>query len=314
MPSPAFEALTQATAGATSGAFAAFALHPLELVKTRIQTGLAKPPISAAVAEIWKLEGLPALYRGVGVQCCEEAVENFVFFYLYDLCLKLAKLQWRMTAGLNLTVGYVAGVGTTTLVLPIEVLSTRLQLSHSGESLTQVLRRMVQGGGLGGLFKGYWLNLILCANPAIQNTFFDMIKKAILRRKPRGVAGQRPTALSPLESLALGALSKAVALAACYPLVRLKVSMQAGKQAAAADEGSSADGALARAPQPSLLLRLSQLYRGLGTALAKNVVSAALMYMLKDQIIGIVVRAFARLAAGGPGQRRSLQISRAGLA
>ena len=27
--------------------------------------------------------------------------------------------------------------------------------------------------GLAGLFKGYWFNLILCSNPAIQNTIFD---------------------------------------------------------------------------------------------------------------------------------------------
>ncbi|CAK0791024.1 unnamed protein product [Prorocentrum cordatum] len=44
--SPATAALLQATAGAGSAVAVAFALHPLELTKTRIQTGQVKGPLA----------------------------------------------------------------------------------------------------------------------------------------------------------------------------------------------------------------------------------------------------------------------------
>jgi len=294
--SPAVAALAEATAGASSAVFTALALHPLEVVKTRIQTGRSQPPVARAVREIFKLEGLCALYRGVGAQCCEEALENFVFFYLYDACLKAVRLRCQVTTGLNLAVGYVAGVGTTTFVLPVEILSTQLQLSRDGEGFAAVFRRVLRGeGGLAGLFRGYWLNLILCANPAIQNTCFDTLKGLLLRRKA-GLGSRRRAALSPLEALLLGALSKALALSACYPLVRLKVAIQAGREAGADEAEAGERGRLVR--------RLAQLYRGLGAALAKNVVSAALLYMLKDQIAHAVKAAF-KLSSKAA-QRRAL--------
>merc|ERR1719150_556139 len=114
-----------------------------------------------------------------------------------------------------------------TTILPIEVLSTQLQL---GDNLFTALRRMSTGDGFAGLFKGYWLNLILCANPAIVNTCFDKVKDAVLRRRAsHAVVGKQLTSLKPLESFVLGACSKALALCLCYPLVRLKVNIQAGR-------------------------------------------------------------------------------------
>merc|ERR1719499_476441 len=89
--SQTLESLAEASAGAGSGVLVALALHPLELVKTRIQTGVSKPPTTKAIAEILNNEGVMALYGGVGAQCCEEAVENFVFFYLYSALTGAAK-------------------------------------------------------------------------------------------------------------------------------------------------------------------------------------------------------------------------------
>jgi len=236
-----------------------------------------------------------ALYAGVGAQCCEEAVENFVFFYLYTALTGAAKRRLDfINTSLNLVLGYIAGVGTMTAILPIEILSTRLQL---GDGFFTALQRMSTGDGFAGLFTGYWLNLILCANPAIVNTCFDKVKDAVLRRKAsHAVVGRQLPSLKPLEALVLGACSKALALCLCYPLVRLKVNIQAGRPLTTT--GNSAE------KEQPLLQRICQMYRGLGTALAKNVVSAALLFALKDQIVQAIKGAV--LLAGKRLQQRAL--------
>lgn len=288
--SPATAALLQATAGAGSAVAVAFALHPLELTKTRIQTGQSRGPLTWAAARIASDEGLAALYRGVSAQCCEEALENFVFFYVYAGLKRLTQRGQDLSTALNLLIGYVAGVCTTTCVMPVETLSTRLQLS-AGEGPWTLLCRILRDEGLGALFNGIGYNIILCANPAIQNTLFDRLKSTILaRRDARLAPGSRRAALSAVEASTLGALAKALALFLCYPLVRMKVLKQAahGREAQDGRESSKED-----ALTPTQYARL--LYRGLGAALSKNIVSAALMYSLKEKIARLVVAGLQKL-------------------
>jgi len=288
--SPATAALLQATAGAGSAVAVAFALHPLELTKTRIQTGQVKGPLALAAARIACDEGLAALYRGVSAQCCEEALENFVFFYVYAGLKRLAQRGQDLSAALSLLIGYCAGVCTTSCVMPVETLSTRLQLS-SGESPWELLRRVLRDEGPGALFNGIGYNIVLCANPAIQNTLFDRLKGTILvRRDARSAPGSRRAALSAVEASALGALAKAFALFLCYPLVRLKVLRQAAQRKEPKHGSDSpSEGALTPRQYAGLL------YRGLGAALSKNIVSAALMYSLKEKIARLVVAGLQRL-------------------
>lgn len=289
--SPAAAALLQATAGAGSAVAAALALHPLELTKTRIQTGQAKGPITSAAARIASDEGLAALYRGVSAQCFEELLENFVFFYVYGGLMRLVQRGQDLSMSLNLLIGYVAGVCTTTCVMPVETLSTRLQLS-SGEGPWTLLCRVLRDEGPGALFSGIGYNIVLCANPAIQNTFFDRLKSAILvRRDARLAPGSRRAALSALEASTLGALAKALALFLCYPLVRMKVLKQAAHDKKEPQNGreSSSEDVLTPVQYAGLL------YRGLGAALSKNIVSAALMYSLKEKIASLVVAGLKKL-------------------
>ena len=89
--------------------------------------------------------------------------------------------------------GFLAGIVTMTSINPLEVLSTKLQVGTARGPLS-LLRLVVSKDtstnlellafksrrrldcpgedGLAGLFKGYWFNLILCSNAAIQNTVF----------------------------------------------------------------------------------------------------------------------------------------------
>jgi len=310
--SPAFVALVQATAGAAGGILASFVLMPLEVAKTRIQisqTGSAST--SDTLREILEKEGLPGVFRGVGAKCTETGSKNFIYFYIYDSLNTMVKRRMRVTTNVKLLLGYFAGVVNATLTMPLEVLATRLQTETAAGKARGVLPQllaMARSEGIASLFTGFWFNMALCVNPAIQNTCFDKMKAAVLRR----LKGQKRPALTPLQAFLLGALAKAIATVVTFPLVRLKTMLQAGKQPTAPLENpqEATEGRLkpsastpemlralsfdrkVKARQQSLVLRLAQLYRGLGSALSKSVLQAALLYMTKDQVEGLVVKLF----------------------
>lgn len=309
--SASFVALVQATAGAVGGVFASFLLQPVEVTKTRIQicqSGSAS--ILGMMSQILADDGVPGLWRGAFAKCFETGSKNFVYFYIYDAinALALEKRRLKATVAVKLALGYVAGVGCTILTMPLEVLATRVQAEKGADgSLPVLLKRILEEDGITGLFTGFWYNIFLCINPAIQNMCFDKIKDAVLARKAAKLAGGR-AALSPLEGFVLGAVAKAIATFVTFPLVRLKTILQAGKEVLKVREEPAKPGdeklevlhhrevstsdllnamSFRTELQKSLqgpLLRIASLYRGLQSALFKSVLQAAILYMTKDQV------------------------------
>merc|ERR1711920_551617 len=109
-----------------------------------------------------------------------------------------------------------------------------------------------------------------------------------------------------------GAVAKAIATVITFPLVRLKTILQTSTKSDEAEKESP--NAPPRLPLrkrslsrqlsavsfrvdkaeevQGLLERLGSLYRGLGSALFKTVLQAALLYMTKDTVEGVVVAIF----------------------
>jgi len=291
--SPAFVALVQATAGAAGGVIASFALMPLEVIKTRIQVSNSeRASLGGACSEILTSEGCMGFFRGVVAKCLETGVKNFVYFYIYDAINTVVKRQMKLRTSVKLVLGFLAGVGTTTLTMPLEVLATRLQVEAAeGCGMLTLLSNLLTQEGPSVLFRGYPFNIVLCVNPAIQNTCFDKMKDTILRFQAQQwkQSGKSYTcdtypALTPLQSFSLGALAKAIATIVTFPLVRIKtILLVGGKPALDGEEKISDQG---------FLEMLAKFYCGIASALAKSVLQAALLYMSKDQIEQLVVKIF----------------------
>jgi len=308
-PSHAFDAFLAASAGASGGVFAAAVLMPIEVAKTRISVSQAgDASIARVIRRILETEGTSALYNGVSVKMCEKGTENFVFYYIYEAIKQTVQLRREISSTISLGVGFISGVATMTTITPLEVLSTKLQVATGkAQHPIAVLRRVLATDGMSGLFKGYGFNLLLCINPAIQNTIFDTIKVRFLHRKSVQ-AGGKSMSLSALESLCLGACAKAIATLVTYPVTRLKTMLQADREPTMLKDGKSArrrgtpqllktlSFSHDKAPQAqSLSSRFKELYRGLLPTLLKGVLQAALMYMAKDQVERIVVNVLKKM-------------------
>lgn len=303
--SPALVALVQATAGATGGVVASLLLQPLEVVKTQMQISqTGNTSMLKLFTQIFNNEGIGGLFKGVGAKTTETGAKNFVYFYIYDALNTLAKDQLAaVNTPLKLVLGFIAGMGTTTATMPLEVMATRLSAAPKGMGFSLIFDRLIAEEGVAGLWKGFWFNMALCINPAIQNTCFDKFKEMVLARK----ALQNPkarAALTPIEAFVLGALAKAVATVITFPLVRLKTMLQAGKvphEPSKPPRLKSSTSQMIRtmsftedqALEKQLHFhRIGQLYRGLNSALFKTVLQAAFLYMTKDQVEGFVISFF----------------------
>ncbi|CAE7289871.1 SLC25A17 [Symbiodinium natans] len=234
--SPAFIALVQASAGAAGAVFASLVLQPVEVAKTRIQISHEGDDSTLeTMRKIAVADGPLGLWLGAGGKCTENGAKNFAYFYIYDWMNAVVKQYMAVTTSAKLVLGYVAGVGNTLINMPLEVISTKMQLDDAkGLGTLGMLRRIIQDDGVGALYTGLGYNIALCINPAIQNTILDKLKETILRQMKRRNPEVTP-ALTAFQAFTLGAFAKAVATVVTYPLVRLKTNLPLGRSCSCVD-------------------------------------------------------------------------------
>ena len=162
---------TRLLAGAASGAFAAAALNPTELLKTRMQTEAgASTTLMGHLRAVVREGGVGGLWRGSGLAMTRSAVLTATQVATYgevkrrvvDLGLVDADgAKWR----LHFAVAMLTGVVTTATTNPVDMLKTRLYVANAAASgganaptvrgtLVDVLARY----GPFGLFRGFSAN------------------------------------------------------------------------------------------------------------------------------------------------------------
>ncbi|XP_028842445.1 peroxisomal membrane protein PMP34 isoform X1 [Denticeps clupeoides] len=218
-----YESLVHAVAGAAGGVAAMSVFYPLDTARLRLQVDEKRTSRStpAILAEIVKEEGLLAPYRGWFPVICSLCCSNFVYFY----CFHSLKASWlhgqRVTAGKDLAAGVMAGVVNVLVTTPLWVVNTRLKLQGAKfrnadirptdyEGIVDAFVRIVQDEGAGALWNGTFPSLLLVLNPAVQFMIYEGLK----RQLRRGLLRE----LSSTEVFLIGAVAKAVATTATYPL------------------------------------------------------------------------------------------------
>jgi len=237
------QALVDATSGSLGSLLTATLLYPLDVAKTRVQSGrAAQTSASAVLFHLLRTEPA-ALLRGIGPKAVHTVLQSFLYFYSYSAL----KSAWKAaglrvnTAG-NTLCGVVAGIAGLTLTLPLETLVVRVQCAGAdGDVLTECSRLVAEG--VGGLWRGFSVSSILCLNPAITNAVFDTLKAMLLKGR-RGADKRITTA----EAFLLGSASKCLATWLTYPLIRTKTVMQSQDKGKAK---KSDDAPAASAHQPT---------------------------------------------------------------
>lgn len=286
-----YETLVHAVAGAVGSATAMTVFFPLDTAKSRLQVDEKRKSNSTPIilAEIAKEEGFQSLYRGwfpvISSLCCS----NFVYFYTFNSLKKLtASGRGKSRPGKDLLIGIAAGVVNVIMTTPMWVVNTRLKLQGAkfrNERLHQTHYRgmfdafsqIMANEGVGTLWNGTVPSLILVLNPAVQFMFYEAMKRK---------AGRGGRKISSAEIFLIGAIAKAIATTATYPLQTVQAILRFGQYRG--DGKSGVIGSLSNIF--SLLMdRIRRngvlgLYKGLEAKLLQTVLTAALMFVVYEKI------------------------------
>lgn len=148
------------------------------------------------------------------------------------------------------------------------------------------------------LWKGLAPALLLCSNPSIHYTVFDVLKTKLLAWKRLGSRRGIRQQLSVSEAFVLGLLSKFVATILTYPLIRAKVMMMVmgdhpipGTESES--EGKASSDSVSSPTLWSVLKESYQrdggipgLYKGCDWQLIHTLLKTALMMAIREQITG----------------------------
>ncbi|MBN3311539.1 PM34 protein, partial [Atractosteus spatula] len=292
-----YETLVHAVAGAVGSATAMSVFFPLDTARIRLQVDEHRKSRSTPVilAEIAKEEGVAALYRGwfpvISSLCCS----NFVYFYTFNTLKALWVLErGRSRPGRDLLMGFISGAVNVLLTTPMWVVNTRLKLQGArfrNEELQQThykgifdaFSQIVAREGLGSLWNGTLPSLLLVFNPAVQFMFYEAMKRR---------AGRGRRKISSLEIFLMGALAKAVATTATYPLQTVQAVLRFGQYKSEA--GKSLLGSIQNVVH-LLMERISKqgvagLYKGLEAKLLQTVLTAALMFVVYEKITAVTFK------------------------
>ncbi|KAK2915902.1 hypothetical protein QQF64_024289 [Cirrhinus molitorella] len=284
-----YETLVHAVAGATGSVTAMTVFFPLDTARIRLQVDENRKSQSTPVilAEIAKEEGISSLYRGwfpvISSLCCS----NFVYFYTFNT-LKRVMVSERSKPGKDLLMGFISGAVNVLLTTPMWVVNTRLKLQGAkfrNEELHQThykgifdaFSQIIANEGVGTLWNGTLPSLVLVFNPAVQFMFYEAMK----RRAGRG--GRK---ISSFEIFLIGAIAKAIATSATYPLQTVQAILRFGQYKS--DGKGGLVGSL-RNVVSLLMDRIKRhgllgLYKGLEAKLLQTVLTAALMFVVYEKI------------------------------
>ncbi|CAH0518907.1 unnamed protein product [Peronospora belbahrii] len=248
------EMMAAATAAGVGGFLSTSILHPLDTLKTRIQSGASLLPddnnATLSTKKNKQMALIKSLYQGIQYKAAESSTSKFMYFYAYTMLAHMVAPKDGKPIGTltDLGIGYLSELCHLPITMPMELVGTRMQTGIESGSMLQILRSLIKKSGVGGLYKGFGAYFVLCLQPAIQYTVFERLKNVYLLKFK-----QASQALGALEVFVLGAIARSIATIVLFPYIRAK------------------EGPLA-------------LYRGLGPELARGALSSALMLMIKEKV------------------------------
>ncbi|KAG8052428.1 hypothetical protein GUJ93_ZPchr0001g33019 [Zizania palustris] len=215
------------TAGAAAGAVAKTITAPLDRVKLLMQTHSVRVVGEStykgvgfleAIAEIGKGEGLKGYWKGNLPQVIRIVPYSAVQLFSYEVYKKIFRRKdGELTVFGRLAAGACAGMTSTLVTYPLDVLRLRLAVESGHSTMSQVAMNMLRDEGLASFYGGLGPSLIgIAPYIAVNFCVFDLMKKSVPEKyKSR-----------PETSLATALLSATFATLMCYPLDTVRRQMQ----------------------------------------------------------------------------------------
>ncbi|KAG0648281.1 FAD carrier FLX1 [Hyphodiscus hymeniophilus] len=252
-------ALVETIAGLSAGTISTLVVHPLDVVKTRLQIlrNTSKTPVSGFgifKELISKQEPIQSLYRGLTPNLIGNASSWAIFFYFKSVIEKQLLIFHSGSSSGALTgndvsdtrntltpIDYflasgISGTMITMTTNPIWVLKTRMLSSDKGtegayESMWQGATHVWQTEGPRGFYRGAGVSLLGNSHGAVQFAVYEPLKKVWRRYIARAHDSNKDARygeekLGNSATLVISGTSKVVAGTVTYPYQVLRSRLQ----------------------------------------------------------------------------------------
>ncbi|KAK9271153.1 hypothetical protein L1049_026742 [Liquidambar formosana] len=215
-------ALIGAGGGGIAGAFTYVCLHPLDTIKTKLQTKGASEIYSGtfdAIAKTFQTKGILGFYRGVSAVIVGSTASSAVYFGTCEFGKSiLSKFDRYPSVLIPPTAGAMGNIVSSAIMVPKELITQRMQAGAKGRSW-EVLLRILERDGVLGLYAGYSATLLRNLPAGVLSySSFEYLKAAVLSRTNKAH-------LEPFQSVCCGALAGAISASITTPLDVVKTRL-----------------------------------------------------------------------------------------
>ncbi|KAI1823167.1 mitochondrial folate carrier protein [Xylaria intraflava] len=248
-------ALVETIAGLTAGSVATLVVHPLDIVKTRMQIHRSHVASSQTLTTISVIRGLTrtphpvaALYRGLTPNLLGNASSWASFFFFKARAEHAVRAikgrsagdrdrEAPLTPGDYFVASAAAGAFTQVLTNPIWVLKTRMLSSDRGAAgaypgMWAGAAQLLRTEGWRGFYRGLGISLFGVSHGAVQFAVYDPLKQMYVTRRRRAAGAiHRPgdrgkQGMTNEATLIISSVSKLVAGAITYPYQVIRSRLQ----------------------------------------------------------------------------------------
>ncbi|TYH79913.1 hypothetical protein ES332_D03G096300v1 [Gossypium tomentosum] len=219
--------LRRLISGAIAGAVSRTCVAPLETIRTHLMVGSSGSSTLEVFNDIMQTDGWKGLFRGNFVNVIRVAPSKAIELFAFDTVNK----QLSPTPGeepkipipSSLVAGACAGVSSTLLTYPLELIKTRLTIEKNMyDGILDAFLKILQKEGPGELYRGLAPSLIGVIPYAATNYFaYDTLRKVYRKVLKEEKIGN-------IETLLIGSLAGAISSSATFPLEVARKQMQVG--------------------------------------------------------------------------------------
>ncbi|XP_002973709.2 adenine nucleotide transporter BT1, chloroplastic/mitochondrial [Selaginella moellendorffii] len=268
--------LRRLLSGAFAGAVSRTAVAPLETIRTHLMVGNAGNSVGAVFVHIMQHEGWQGLFRGNGINVIRVTPSKAIELFAYDTVKKVLQPKEGEAPRISFPLpvptiaGAAAGVCSTVLTYPLELLKTRLTVQRGVyDNLLHAFLKIVQDEGPLELYRGLVPSVIgIIPYCGINYLAYESLKKGYRRLAKEDRVGH-------LATLLIGSAAGVISSSATYPLEVARKQMQVG-----ALNGRQVYRHLFHALSGIVEKQgVAGLYRGIGASCIKLVPAAGISFM-----------------------------------
>jgi solute carrier family 25 folate transporter 32 len=261
MPFTGSKATDQAVAGFTAGFVSTVSLHPLDLVKTRLQVNETSfRALFPLLGTIRRQEGMRGFYRGMSPNLLGATASWGIYFFWYShIKDAMNHSNEKLQAVEHLSASALAGLLTSLVTNPVWVVKTRMFTQPVDDpqrykNVFDGLRRLFVDEGVRGCYRGIVPAMFGVSHGALQFMAYEQLKIYFQKEKQ-----------STLEYISMAACSKVFATVCTYPYQVVKSRMQT-EQKILAGEYSSVSSTIKSIYRNE---RMGGFYKGMGVNLIR---------------------------------------------